>query len=310
MSQQRRNLAANLVRAIGSSTARVVDLRNGWPARIEVRNDQVWMPVDLYISTISSHARAAYEFRFQNPAEENQRPIIPVAGVLPVLIGFTEDWGKPICVAPDVTRRIGSRNRFSILFRDSLIQQAVNRGWAEYNSSTDETIVAFQAALLPAYLSLRSVGANVPIIGITNTIENTGFNEVEDETVRQRARVAVSRLARDWAFRRDVVSAYEGHCALCGLDWGLIEAAHIYPASAPNSPDTVPNGLGLCGNHHILLDSHKLHVDPQTFRVKIHPAIRANANSPGRLFLDNTFTELKLPTNRLHRPSSEMLTRR
>jgi hypothetical protein len=94
------------------------------------------------------------------------------------------------------------------------------------------------------------------------------------------------------------------------LDWGLIEAAHIYPASAPNSPDTVPNGLGLCGNHHNLLDSHKLHIDPQTFRVKIHPAIRANANQPGRLFLDNTFSELKLPTNRLHRPSSEMLTRR
>lgn len=310
MPSARASLANSFVRAAGPSAARVVNLQTGWPSRIQIFVDGTWQNVDLYISTISSHARKSYELRFQNPAAQTERPIIKQADAKPILMGYTEAWGKPICVVPDVKRRLGSANRFSILFRDTLIQQAVSRGWAEYYSSTDETITAFHASLLPAYLAVESAGDDLPVYGITMAIDNTGFNEVQDLTITQRARVAITRLARDWAFRKDVISAYDGQCALCGLDWGLIQAAHIYPASAPGSPDAIPNGLGLCGNHHAMFDLHKLHIDPSSRKVRIHPNIVKKANEPGRLFLETTYDTLQLPLKAAHHPDPEMLAKR
>ena len=103
---------------------------------------------------------------------------------------------------------------------------------------------------------LKKVSA--PLENIVSAIIDTGFNETDDEVVRERAIVAVKRVARDAAFRGKVLKAYQGQCAMCGIDWSLIQAAHIYPVTAPQSSDSIKNGLGLCGNHHILFDAHKI----------------------------------------------------
>ncbi|MBI4917266.1 MAG: HNH endonuclease [Acidobacteria bacterium] len=65
--------------------------------------------------------------------------------------------------------------------------------------------------------------------------------------------------ARDAAFSRVVRSAYDHHCAACGLrmiadDTGhsLVEAAHLIPR--PAGGDDPRNGIALCRNHHWAMD--------------------------------------------------------
>ena len=64
---------------------------------------------------------------------------------------------------------------------------------------------------------------------------------------------------RDPKFRRDVLEAYEHHCAICDLDLKIeeaffgLEAAHIH-WHCFEGPDQVSNGLALCRVHHAALD--------------------------------------------------------
>lgn len=64
---------------------------------------------------------------------------------------------------------------------------------------------------------------------------------------------------RDPNFRREVLNAYNGKCAICGFDARLnddlfaLEAAHIKWKQF-NGPCTVNNGLALCSIHHKALD--------------------------------------------------------
>lgn len=79
--------------------------------------------------------------------------------------------------------------------------------------------------------------------------------EVAFEAVHE----AVERLARNPEFRMRILRAYEGRCAVCGLDLRLdgaavaIEAAHIQWHCA-GGPDRESNGLALCTLHHKTFD--------------------------------------------------------
>jgi putative restriction endonuclease len=71
--------------------------------------------------------------------------------------------------------------------------------------------------------------------------------------------VARTRRTRDPGFREEVLTAYERRCAFCGFDGRLgdrsvgLDAAHVR-WHAFDGPDTVDNGLSLCGFHHKLFD--------------------------------------------------------
>ncbi len=69
-----------------------------------------------------------------------------------------------------------------------------------------------------------------------------------------------SKRKRDSEFRKRVIRAYKGECAMCGWDGRFIsggtaalEAAHIRWHSH-EGPDATNNGLSLCTLHHKLLD--------------------------------------------------------
>jgi putative restriction endonuclease len=67
------------------------------------------------------------------------------------------------------------------------------------------------------------------------------------------------RRKRDPRFRLLVLEAYEGRCAVCGLDAVLegdpvgLEAAHV-KSHKHRGPDTVDNGLCMCALHHEAFD--------------------------------------------------------
>jgi putative restriction endonuclease len=82
-----------------------------------------------------------------------------------------------------------------------------------------------------------------------------------EEQERRIAQVLVNRKIRDAAFRKSVVDAYDGRCAVTGLrlinGGGKAEAqaAHIMPVAA-GGPDVVQNGIALSATVHWLFDRH------------------------------------------------------
>lgn len=82
---------------------------------------------------------------------------------------------------------------------------------------------------------------------------------------------------RDPNFRREVLNAYNGKCAICGFDARLnddsfaLEAAHIKWKQF-NGPCTVNNGLALCSIHHKALDKGAITITPEMM-VKVSTAV-------------------------------------
>jgi putative restriction endonuclease len=78
------------------------------------------------------------------------------------------------------------------------------------------------------------------------------------ERAAERRRVHTTALARSGSFRRDVIEAYGGYCAVTGLGDGSgrgLEAAHIQAAGDEDSgPDIVTNGICLTPTIHRLFD--------------------------------------------------------
>ena len=81
------------------------------------------------------------------------------------------------------------------------------------------------------------------------------------EQERRIAQILVNRKIRDAAFRRQVIDAYDGTCAVTGIrlinGGGKAEAqaAHIWPV-AEGGPDVVQNGIALSATVHWLFDRH------------------------------------------------------
>ena len=128
----------------------------------------------------------------------------------------------------------------------------------------------------------------------------------------ERARRASTALVRHAHFAERVLRAYNGRCAMCGLGVGLVEAAHIYPVSAPESRDEPWNGLALCPNHHAAFDLHIVAVRPRTGEITFSPQFLDDAASdaPARAFIHQTLTRLARPAHTRSSPAAEMFERR
>jgi putative restriction endonuclease len=81
-------------------------------------------------------------------------------------------------------------------------------------------------------------------------------------------------------FRRRVVSAYTGRCALCRLRHrALLDAAHITPDADASGEPVVSNGLALCKLHHAAFDQFFFTVDPD-YRVVVKASILDESDGP------------------------------
>lgn len=309
----RADLFQEICRLIGPAVVGATP-RDGWPgiARIAVSTGPKRLA--LHISRVGSHSRAPYERRFQNPAGGEVVSAPP--GAIPLLVGYAEYQGTPVLVVADGRSRLGRATRFSILFNVSVIQQAALTGWGEYTSTTGETIVALNPKLLPAYVEALVAGVMLDEDSVADTAAALGLlndnDDQDDEESAERARSAVSRLVRRAAFSREVLSAYSHKCAMCSINLGLLEGAHIYPASAPGSADQAWNGLALCRNHHRLFDRYQIWVDPQDQSVRWRPDVLQLAQVERIVtnLVENTRPRIALPRIQRHHPRPEMFRQR
>ncbi len=101
----------------------------------------------------------------------------------------------------------------------------------------------------------------LPRVGLPERGPGVEDNEAPFAFEQQRDRVLqlTSRIARDRAFRKVVLRAYNERCAISGLKLingggrAEVDAAHIRPVQE-NGPDVVNNGLALSGTAHWMFD--------------------------------------------------------
>ena len=319
----RRDDVHELVRLVGKGHARVVDADTGWPGKIEVRTSRTSVRVAAHVGPIglTQRDRDDEERRFQNPVRKGlgPLPVSELAGHHTLLLGlWTEDKlvdvPRPVVVAMEVTEsRLTKTTRQSLFCPLWLLEHVAEHGWGKAVSGSGERLVAFWPELLPAYLELELAGAEVEPAEMEGIIGASGVGDEEDEEPMDRLRREASVLARNRVFGADVVRAYGGACAMCGLGLGLVEGAHIYPVSAPKSPDKVWNGLCLCPNHHKAFDRHLVWVRPEDLGVVLHGSIRGMADKGHdayRALVDVTLPQLRAPGEKAHEPRAEMFTRR
>ncbi|WP_156842082.1 HNH endonuclease [Novosphingobium aquimarinum] len=99
----------------------------------------------------------------------------------------------------------------------------------------------------------------LPRIGEIEPLGRVREGQLPFEIERPVVQSLINRPFRDRAFRRAVLEAYDGRCAVTG--WKLIngggrleaEAAHIRPVEH-GGPDSVRNGLALSGTAHWMFD--------------------------------------------------------
>ncbi|TMO64582.1 restriction endonuclease [Pseudoalteromonas aurantia] len=103
---------------------------------------------------------------------------------------------------------------------------------------------------------------------------------------------------RDPNFRREVLNAYNGKCAICGFDARLnddlfaLEAAHIKWKQF-NGPCSVNNGLALCSIHHKALDKGAITITNE-MRVQVSSAVNGGGMVE-QLIWDFDTKQIQLP---------------
>lgn len=313
--KRRTKIALRIAELVGPTCA-ITSAGDGWPALADIRVNGDVVPVALFVSAVglSHRNRDDVERRYQNP--DKSRPIVQVGGRLLVLVGLWESDSlvpvqRPVLACADAYHRLGLQTRHSVFFHVQTLQLAAVKGWAEDESSSEEKLYCLVPSLFPAYVDMLRSGVAIPPSSMQTVVDAAGLFEEEPSAAAERARRASNSLIREARFGRTVVEAYGGLCAMCGLNLGLVEGAHIYPVSAPNSPDKTWNGLALCGNHHAAFDKHKIWVHPETRKISIHPELHGRKkNATCERFLKDTAGALAEPPDPLNRPRAEMFSRR
>jgi hypothetical protein len=103
-------------------------------------------------------------------------------------------------------------------------------------------------------------------------------------------------------FRRRLLEAYDGRCAVTGTDVvDVLEAAHIEPHAQGGSMET-SNGLLLRADLHTMFDLGLLAIDTSSWTVALHPRVRGTRTGSqlhGRA--------VRLPARQDDRPSLDAL---
>lgn len=102
-------------------------------------------------------------------------------------------------------------------------------------------------------------------------------------------------------FRRRLIAAYSGRCAISGCDAvEALEAAHLLPYRGPDT-NAVENGLLLRADLHTLFDLGLIAIDPETMGVLLTPALVSTS------YGDLAGKSLLVPSAPKLRPSMEAL---
>lgn len=274
----KRDLLEKVTTAIKACGWHYLVLFNHHPFRLRVFKEHEAYTIKLYIWRLThggGSARPADEFRIQITSHVSQFEPEPQGKTL--IVGWWEQAG--VFAGFDYrkrTGRLGSSPSLQIR-RDALEEAYQTLGLSPCNKGNQEIAIAFHPEFIIEYIrsfdELHDVGKVREDLAVLNEFGKNpdGVNDATLEKVtaaRRKALQSALRTIRDTSFRKRVLTSYGYTCSMCSLQLELVEAAHVVPATEPDSTDETSNGLALCILHHRAYDAALVTVT-NTYHVKV-----------------------------------------
>jgi len=110
--------------------------------------------------------------------------------------------------------------------------------------------------------------------------------------------------------RDPVASLFSRRCAVTRMQLRLVEACHILPVAAPNSPDHVTNGIALSPTYHRAFDTGLIYLDPE-YTVQMNLQKKAELQilrlTGGLADFENSLGRIHLPADRAQWPHTSLI---
>ena len=131
--------------------------------------------------------------------------------------------------------------------------------------------------------------------------ERSVLTEIDDADERKLVKAEQVRREQQDAFRKSLLNAYEGACAITETDVPqVLQAAHINPYRGRKS-QVVNNGILLRSDMHLLYDAHLISIEPDTLKISLSDRLRDTT------YATFTSSHLRLPRNEASHPSRNLL---
>ena len=126
------------------------------------------------------------------------------------------------------------------------------------------------------------------------------FDQLEDDERTIKVAELVQRVGQQ-SFRKELIRAYDGTCAMSSCDvLPALQAAHISAYRGPKSQLT-SNGMLLRADLHLLYDAHLLSVRPDSMKIDVAESIGNSA------YAELAGKQILLPREKGDRPSEKRL---
>lgn len=232
--------------------------------QVAIKPKGIYKPADLdYALSIRMRLRSEYDD----------------GGVVPSPVGWTLRYFQEGHEPAERDRLTGNRGLMRCI-RDRVPVGVVREANTAGRQTKYEVLgLATVDGWADGYFELASFPA-VPAVDAEEATVQAEFDEeaatdvpADDYDARRRAlRQIVARRGQS-EFRRALIEAYQGRCAITKCDAvAALEAAHLKPYRGPES-NIVSNGLLLRADIHTLLDLGLLAVDPDTRVVAISKSL-------------------------------------
>ena len=257
------DLLAQIISAINDSGWNVVYLESidQHPFHLQIYREHESCHVRIYVWHMThggGRARPKDEYRIQITGVDHFEPL---AGGKTLVLGWWKEAN--VFAGFDVRKHLGKLGASpSIQIREYALRKAYINGFEPYDKGNKEVAIAFRPDFFVEYIKslepLHDFGQSAKDLTVLSEVaENPEINEAEIQiknVVRKTTVISLSKKLRDVSFRRRVLTAYSFHCAMCGIQLKLVEAAHIIPVNHEMGTDETRNGIALCALHHKAYD--------------------------------------------------------
>ncbi|MEW6401955.1 MAG: HNH endonuclease [Chloroflexota bacterium] len=228
---------------------------------MQVYRDNESYRVKIYIWHLThggGKARPKDEYRIQITGVDRFEPL---QGGKTLILGYWKE--ADVFAGFDVRKHLGRLGSSpSIQIREDALRKAYVNGFEPCDKGNKEVAIAFRPDFFVDYLQdlepLHDFGQSTKDLSVLSEVAQNPEINVGDIQIQNIARkttvVSMSKKLRDVSFRKRVLTAYSFHCAVCGIQLKLVEAAHIIPVNHDNGTDETRNGLALCALHHKAYD--------------------------------------------------------
>lgn len=265
-----------------------------FPARFQLSQGSQSVTARLYIWTIThggGKKRADKEFRIQlTDGGDDLARFVPEQGGKTLILGWWPVVG--VFAGFDYTRHTDDLGQSpSLQVGEDALRRAAQDGMAVHVRGNNEIVIAFRPEFMGVYIAqmddLHKVGLSSQETALLGRIaaDPDAVSDAEiaahSPPARQRAMVSVRRSARSAKFGERVLKAYKYRCAFCGVQLGLLDAAHILPVAHPDGVDQTSNGIAMCTLHHRAYDNGLITFD-ERFRVHLDEKVITDLEAEGR----------------------------